>query len=783
MENNNQSISSGATSKEAIVVDLQKFFRKVLSLWWLFLLCFAAAIAIGRFYLRYSTFQYSSRAVLLIKDAGDSGGISEQSILADNILSGGGKAMDNEIQIFKSLTLMEKVVERLNLQVYYYRIGQLKETELYLDSPFVVDSFELKNKNGYGGNFLLEQEDYKSFIFKKNEEDPGTRYSYGELIDTPAGRLSISLSSRVAVLEGTYRFVILNKEASANKSKSGLSVERIGSHSSSSILEIRKIDAVPEKARDIINTLIDVYNEEEIKDENTVLRNTLDFIDFRVASLVGELDSVEGGIQRYKSANSIISDNASSSMNYTLGEIRSSIQEISDYEIQKNILTSLEDFLQKDQQKFTLIPANLVAQNPVLSGLVNQFNTLVLQNKQISKTATAKNPVRVDIENQLIDLQSLILETIQNLKRDLQIPIAEIEKNIESLKSSMGSIPGIEKKLLEKMRTQGVKEKLFVYLLQKREETALSEAVTTAKTRTIDRARLPKGAIYPNRKLVTMFSGLLGLIIPFLIVIILNFFENKIDSEETIKQLTNIPILGRIALKKGKENIIVKQGNRSAINEMFRLLRTNLNFLNHNKKQQTILFTSSISGEGKTFISINLGVTLALSDKKVVILGLDLRKPKLGLYMDDHDEGKGITNYLIGQNSIDEIVKTYQAVPNLHYITSGPVPPNPAELILSKKMETLLQELAQQYDYILIDTPPIGLVSDALLLRNLVDNILVVVRHKYTHKGMVRHLDMMYQNKELERASIIFNGVKQGKGYGYGAYQYGYNQEYYVDED
>ncbi len=782
MENINQQISSSANSKEAIVIDLQKFLRKLLSFWWLFLLCFAAAIATGRFYLRYSTFQYSSRAVLLIKDAGDSGGISEQSILADN-LSGGGKAMDNEIQILKSLTLMEKVVERLNLQVYYYRIGQLKETELYLNSPFIVDSFELKSKNGYGGNFLLEQEGYESFIFKKNEEDPGTRHQYGEWFETPAGRFSISLSPTVAVLEGTYRIILLNTEASAKKSKSGLSVERVGSHSSSSILEIRKVDPVPEKARDIINTLIDVYNEEEIKDENKVLRNTLDFIDFRVASLVGELDSVEGGIQRYKSANEIISDNASTSMNYTLGEIRSAIQRISEFEIQKNMLTSLEGFLQKDQQGFELIPANLMAQNPVLSGFVNQYNTLVLQNKQIAKTASAKNPVRVDLENQIIDLQSLILETIQNLKKDIQIPIAEIEKNIASLKGSMSSIPGIEKKLVEKMRTQVVKENLFVYLLQKREETALSEAVTTAKTRTIDRARLSKGAIYPNRKMVTMFSGILGLIIPFLIVIILNFFENKIDSEETIKQITSIPILGRIALKKGKENIIVKQGNRSAINEMFRLLRTNLNFLNHNKKQQTILFTSSISGEGKTFITINLGVTLALSDKKVVVLGLDLRKPKMGLYMDDDDEGKGITNYLIGQNSIAEIVKIYAAVPNLHYITSGPVPPNPAELILSKKMEILLQELAQQYDYILIDTPPIGLVSDALLLRDKVDNILVVVRHKYTHKGMVKHLDMMYQNKELERASIIFNGVKQGKGYGYGAYQYGYNQEYYVDED
>jgi len=783
LERNNQNIPSSTLSQESSVLDLQRLFSRMLSYWWLFILCFIAAIILGRFYLRYTTFQYSSRAVLLIKDAGKSGGLSEQSILADQILSGEGKAMDNEIQILKSLTLMEKVVERLNLQVAYYRIGNLKDTELYKASPFLVDSFDLKSDPTYGKAFYLLQEDYKSFIFKKNEDDIGNRYYYDVPFETKEGRFLISLNPEVAVLQGLYRVVFYPLATSAKIHKSNLGVERIGSHTSSSVLELKTIDPVPEKARDLLNTLIDVYNEEEIKDENTVLRNTLDFIDFRVANLVGELDSVESGIQRYKSANEIISENASSSMDYTLGEIRSSIQKISDFEIQKNMLESLEGFLLKDQSSFNLIPANLIAENPVLSGFVNQYNALVLNHKKIAITASVKNPIRRDLESQMIDIRKLILETIQNLKQDLQIPIASIEKNIQSLRSSMSNIPGIEKTLLEKMRMQAVKEKLFLYLLQKREETALSEAVTTAKTRTIDRARLSKGPVYPQRRMITMFSGFTGLAIPFLLVLLLGLFENKIDSEETIKQLSNIPILGRIGHKKGKDHIIVKQGNRSAINEMFRLLRTNLNFINHSKKQQTILFTSSISGEGKTFIAMNLGITLALSDKKVIVMGLDLRKPKLGMYLED-ENGKGVTNYLIGQNSVDEIVKQFKGQPNLSYITSGPVPPNPAELILSKKMEELIKELSERYDYVLIDTPPIGLVSDALLLRNFVDNILIVVRHKYTQKSMLRNLENMYQNKELENASIIFNGVKKERGYyGYGGYSYGYHQEYYVDEE
>jgi len=280
-----------------------------------------------------------------------------------------------------------------------------------------------------------------------------------------------------------------------------------------------------------------------------------------------------------------------------------------------------------------------------------------------------------------------------------------------------------------------------------------------------------------------MMSGVLGLIFPFLLVLFLGLFETKVDSEEMIKQLTNIPVLGRIAFKKGDANIVVKHGSRSAVNEMFRLLRTNLNFVNHGKSKHTIMLTSSISGEGKTFIALNLGIALSLSGKKVILLGMDLRKPKLATYM-GVPQGKGITNYLVGQNKLDEIVQPFQDNPNLSYITSGPTPPNPAELILSGKLQELLKELSEKYDYILIDTPPIGLVSDALLLREFVDNILVVVRHKYTRKVMLRNLENMYKNEELKKASIIFNGVKQGgKYYGYGGYYYGKNQGYYVDEE
>lgn len=755
----------------------------MLSAWWLFLLCGIIAQGCAYMYLRYATFEYTSNAILLIKDAGSSGNVSTQSILLSDYGLEGGKALDNEIQIMKSLSIMEKVVDSLDLNISYYRQGNWKETELYTSTPFLLDSFKLAPNNIYGANFFIELNDYETFLLRKNEEDEeGQRYKFGEPFTNNKGTFTISRNPVEAIVKGSHRIKISTIESAAYSYRGKLNIERIGDQRTSSVLSLSIIHPVPEKTADIINTLIDIYNEEEIKDENKILKNTLVFIDNRVKELVKELDAVEGNIQDYKSDNEIIGNDASGSMNYIISEIRTAVKQLSDYEIQKNLLASLETFFVQNNGKYELVPSNLSVESALLAGFVAQYNGLITQHKLLAVTATDKNPSLIAIKEQIKDSEDLIMATIKNLKKDITIPIIEIEKSIEELKKGMSSVPKIEKRLVEKKRIQTVKEQLFLYLLQKKEETALSEAVATAKTRVIDRARTPFFPIYPKKKLIKTTSGLLGLIIPTILVLIMGLFQNKVDSEETIKELTTMPILGKIPFKKGKVNIVAKHGSRSAINEMFRLLRTNLNFINHNKKQQTILMTSSISGEGKTFIAINLGITLALSNKKVILLGMDLRKPKMATYL-GVQPAVGITNYLVGQKSLKDIVQQSKENKNLSYISCGPIPPNPAELIMSQKMKDLITELKKEYDYVLIDAPPVGLVSDALLLRDLVDNILIVIHYNMTRKVMVKHLDNMYQKNELPKASLIFNGVKQGKKYGYGGYYYGKKQSYYIEDD
>lgn len=787
VKNNQAEISSNANlSQEVILVDLKKWLGKLLSYWWLYLICLILAYFGGKLYLRYATYEYAARAILLIKDAGHSGGISEQSVLlTDQGLVTGSKAMDNEIQILRSLTLMEKVVERLDGEVMYFRKGNIKETELYLESPFLLAEYELKDSLDFGLTFFLDVKGYEGFELKFDEEqETGTAHTYGVPFENEYGRFLINYNSAVAIIPGQYRLMIVPVEYAARNYSSKLQVKRIGDQSASSVLELSLVDPVGRKCADILNTLIEVYNEEEIRDENKVLRNTLDFIDRRVGNLLIELDSIEGGVQNFKSNNAIITDDASSSLNFALNELRNSVQELSQFEIQQELLQSLEDLLTNGKKAFELVPANLIAETPSLSGLVDQYNDLVLRRNTIMATASEINPSRLALEQEIVNIRSLMLETMQNLQQDLRIPMEKLERNIDDLRRSMSTIPGVEKRLVEKMRTQSIKENLFLYLLQKREETALSEAITTAKTRIIDHARTPKYPIYPRRQLILFSSLLLGLLLPTLFITLRSLFEVRVYSEDTVKALTAIPVLGRIAQSKEKNAIVVKMGSRSAINEMFRLLRANLSFMSPDHHKQTYMVTSSISGEGKTFVALNLAIALALSEKKVIVLGMDLRKPKLGSILGTGPADNGISNFLIGQSELSEVIREYEGAPNLHFIPSGAIPPNPTELLGSARMARLFKELEEIYDYILIDTPPVSLVSDALLLRKYVTGTLVVVRHAYTKKTMIKNLEELYQQGELEGATLVYNGIKYGGRYGYSnGYYYGYGQGYYIDEE
>ncbi|MEM9823669.1 MAG: GNVR domain-containing protein, partial [Bacteroidota bacterium] len=599
-----QAHTNKTNQADSIQIDLRKWLFYFLSYWWLFVLSLGIALPFGYAYLRYTTYQYSARALLLIKDAGKSGLLSEESILLTESLTGGRKAMDNEIQILQSLPLMEKVIDTLKANITYHRIGQIKEKELYHASPIKLDTFALAT-NRNSASLYIQPNDRTTFRLKTNKEEEGEIFRYGVPFRCKLGYFNISYVPGKSFSEDLHRVSVLPIVSVARRYQNKFKVERIGDQRASSVLNLKLNDPVPNKAEDIINMIIHIYNEAEIEDENKVLRNTIKFIDERVKKLTSELDLVESDIERYKRDNTIFTDDAVSSMNFNLGEIRAATKELSNFEIQKSLLSSLEEFLLANRETFEYIPSNLIVDHQELANQVNQYNGLLIELDRLTKIAAPQNPSRLALEKRLSDMRILIIESLQKVKRDLDIPMQKLQEEIEELQSNLSTVPGMEKNLLEKKRTQTIKENLFLLLLQKREETALSAAVTTASTRVIDHARSSSFPVTPQRQLILMASFLLGLLVPILLVILKKMMETTVQSEETVKNLTRIPILGRIVHHKKNEKIVVKSGDRSAINEMFRLLRTNLNFLNPGSDKQVLLITSSVSGEGKSFIAVN----------------------------------------------------------------------------------------------------------------------------------------------------------------------------------
>lgn len=759
-------------------IDLRKWGWKIISHWWLFLICLGIAIPAGQAYLRYATPEYVTSAKLLVKGVEGANAFSEISILSDGLNGGSsGKNLTNEIEILRSRPLLTKVVEKLGINVTYYRLGQFRNTELYKDSPILVSDYTLKGDQEYF-TFYIKPSNDKDFELRLNEGEEGKKYSFNKSFENDYGKFLITKSSTAELIPGDYQINITKAENVANFYKNSLSIELVGGQRVTSILELKLVDPTPIKAVDILSTLIMVYNEEEIADNNVTLKNTAGFVSKRIVSLSVELDSIESDIEDFKSANNIITETAASSLGFSLGELRISLAKLTELELEQELFIALETNLTNNPE--SLIPSNVSGDVPVLAGLIEEYNQLFLERKKIANTVSDENPLISQYSTRLEDLRGLIRTSLSNHQRNLEIPVNQAKKDIEALKSDLGTVPSVEKILIEKLRMQSIKENLYLYLLQKKEETELSLAISSANIRTIEPARSSSGAIFPNKKLTGLASGALGVIFPMLIIILLDVLKTTAHNEDTIKSLTSVPIMGRIPHYKNNEDTLLKPEERSIRAEMFKLLRTNLNFSNVDKKKQVFAITSSTSGEGKSTTAINLGITLSLTNKKVIVVDMDLRKPKISQYLKTQTTA-GVTNFLINDCGLPDIINSLEGYPNFYFIASGPVPPNPTEMLMSERTGSFIDELKKDFDYIIIDCPPIGVVTDGLLLRSYLTNMLYVVRHKKTKKESLRNMEEQFQNGELVNPSIIINDIKvDSSNRAYGGYNSGYGHGYYL---
>lgn len=715
----------------------------------------------------YKLFQtpiYEIKTSLLIKD--DKKGLSEDNILKEMDIFAPKKVIENETEILKSYALMDKVVGGLGLDVHYYRPTNTIKKEIYDESPIRV----LVER---GNAALYETELNVLVVNAKTVRINDMAYPVNQSVQTPYGRLRIFARQPLKAGSGPLIVQASPRQAAVDGFLKNLTVQ--ASSKASTVLLITLEDAVPRRGKAVLNKLISEYNQAAVVDKNIVASTTLNFIEDRLRLIAGELSTVEKGVESYKSAEGIT--DLSSQAQVFLSTVQQNDAQLNQASIQLGVIRDIEKYVDSKADGRGVAPATLSVSDPVLIGLVSKVSELELQRDQLSRTTAPNNPILQSLESQISATKTSLAENIQSMKRSLTGTQQKLQSTNRKLEGQIRTIPRKERMLVDITRQQAIKNNLYTYLLGKREETALSFASTVADSRTIDPPRSGSNPVKPVASTIFLLFGLLGLLLPVGVMAARDALNDRVSRRSDIEDASQVPILGEIIASRDIDPLVMLSGRRSVIAEQIRTLRTNLQFLRSNPTgSQVIMFTSSISGEGKSFLSLNLGASLALVDRPTVILEMDLRKPKLHSVL-NLPNSVGISNYLIQEATLDEILQPVPGFLNYHIITCGPLPPNPAELLSSPQLEHLFTELRQRFAYVIVDSPPIGLVTDAQLIAPYVDATMFMVRHDHTPKAYLRMIDNLWKEHRFQRLNLILNGVSGGE-----SYQYGYSYGGYYDE-
>jgi capsular exopolysaccharide synthesis family protein len=766
---NNNQINQQQVLVEEDSIDVRKLLFIFIRSWYYFIIFPLIMVIIAFLYLRYAIPTYDVKGSILIKNE-ESAGLSTDMLSQQLMGFSPSSDVIDESKILQSRSIMQQVVRDLELNITVLKSGRVKDTDLYSNSPIIVDTFALAGVQSL--ELKIEIKNSKEYILTKDEIE--YQGKFGIVQKNEFGDFLLRFNSTESINNDGYILRITSVFNATMGYQRKLKVNQ--DDLSSNILTLSMEDAIPQRSIDIINKVVEVYNIEAVKDKNATGEKTLKFIDERIDLLTEQLADVEKGVQTYKEKEGITID-AASNLDIIVEQMRDYNQQLDQLEIQKTIVTYLEEYVNDKNKKYELIPSNIGAESSMLSSLVLRLNEIIQERKRLLQTLTLNHPSVTILDDGIASLRFNIKENIKNIKRDIEISLQKLRSRSKEFETQLNKTPRRERELLEIKRQQYIKENLFLFLLEKREETAISLAATSENARIIDLPSLSSNqAVSPKKGPIKSGAIILGLSLAIAIITLKEFLNDTIQSEEDIREVTQVPLLGAISESTKDAKIVIAKSSRSAIAEMFRLLRTNLQFTLAGEPHKTMLVTSSVSGEGKSFICINLGMSFALSGKKVLIIGLDLRKPKMASYLVENIPTKGISSYMIDAATKDEIINVYEGNDNFHFIASGPIPPNPSELIMNGRLESLVEELKQEYDVIIMDTPPAGLVTDSLLLKSMVNASLYISRFGYTKKGQLQLIDKLHKEGKFNNPTIVLNGVKRGNGYGYG-YGYGYYED------
>lgn len=760
------------------VIDLRRLVFKYLRKWYWFVLSVVLCCALGVFYIlrQNPSFQVTS-TVMIRTDEPDLGAIPGMDMLQNLGLSSGSRVVESELYIINSQTLMRQVIQTLDIQTDYYKKDGLRYKEQYPSSDVRVQFpvlFTDTMKKALRFTLIRRADDYKiKMEYGSSRSDFEETYIVEDLrspIQTPVGVFSFEERKK---LEKGDRMKIntspmLNKIEAYRQEIKATQVKK-----ESNVLTVSTTTTTPKKAIDMINKLVELYNLDAVIDKNIMASNTARFVDERLQLITQELSDVEEDVERYKKENQLT--DISSEARLFLETSSEYQKKAAELETQLNLIQYIQDYVTDEKNKYGLIPANLGVTDAALIKLIEEYNTALLERMKLLRTTNEQNPVITQMEDQLVTVRANIVSSINSLKDGINIARQDVALKDNQFMSRIKSVPTQERQYIEIKRQQQIKETLYLFLFQKREETALTLASTVQPAKIIDKADYLPDPVAPRKMVILFLCVILGACIPIVWIFVYEFFHDYVEDTKEYKTKIDAPFAGQIANSSSKESIVVRAGNVSPEAELFRLVRTNLNFMLPSKDTTPcLLITSTVNGEGKTFIALNLAMSVALTGKKVVVIGLDIRKPQLANYL--HLKNKGHLTEFLADDSIDlnDIIVPSGISDNLDVIPAGPIPPNPSELLLSERLGNLFEQLKKQYDYIVIDSAPIGLVSDTFVLNKFVDATLYVSRAKYTPRDCVDFINDLYRNKRLNNMSCVLNGAEtKVSSYGYG---YGYGQ-------
>lgn len=747
-----------------------EMMTKYLRLWPMLLISLLLCVLTGYLYLQTQVSLYKVTSTLLLQDDAKGDGLFKGTAFSDLNLFNTPKTVDDEMEVLRSRDLIYKVFRELNLQVNYSYSHFMKNEELYgKTSPVIIETIALR-PGAYATVLNIKAIDQERFQLSEN--GISTIFNYGSVISRPAFKIIVRRGAAQFRPDKPVQvtFSDLYRKAQAY-SAAGLIVMPVIKDANTVVITI--MDALPERGEAILNTLLTLYNSENIKSKNRIALQTISFINSKLKTLTANLSGAERDIENYKIKNRITELNEDAQINLQSSGVFS--EQLAAANVQLRVINTITAYLRSGKDQFALVPASLGIKDPTFEGLIEKYNTLRVERQRLLRNNTTLNPLVIALTEQLMGLRTALLENLRVIKRGILLERANLSNQTYKSQNRLSSVPVMERGLLERSREQGVKTTQYQYLLQKREETELSLSATIPSFKIVETPGYDPNPASPKVQLVYLISMLGGVSLPIGIVFVRGSLNRKVREATDATYITEKGnILGELSHKVPGDTIVVEKGKSTNISELFKYIRANIQSMGGDKMNKVMLVTSTSQGEGKTFFSINLGITLSLIGKKVVILEFDLRNPNLLSDM-KLSSSLGLSDYLSDHEvNIDELLVPVPDADNLWVIGCGKIPDNPSELLSSPRLSTLLATLREQFDYIILDSSPVGLVSDAFTLGQFVDVSIYMVRYNFTNKEELSVFTDISENKRLKNPMIVFNDAKKENKnrYRYGSYAY-----------